>query len=151
MQQFEHMPHPWIAARRQQKPPQTADEQVGFNGQLAAVITRNVGTMWAFYLVAIFQFGWMVLATWGFLHRIDPYPFAFLLFLGNIAQLLLMFVIMVGQQVLGGAADKRAVQTFNDAEAILHECLQLQTHLMEQDKVLDKLVTEARQQAPEAS
>jgi len=56
-----------------------------------------------------------------------------------------MFVIMVGQQVLGAAADKRAVQTYKDAEAILHECLQLQAHLLEQDKMLERLIT-ARQQ-----
>ncbi len=142
MQTFDHLPHPWINERRGQHPPQTDDERVGFNGRLGAFITQSVGTMWAFYVVAILQFGWMALATWGFLHKVDPYPFAFLLFLGNIAQLLLMFVIMVGQQVLGGASDKRAVQTYKDAEAILHECLQLQAHLMEQDKALASLVAE---------
>jgi len=38
-----------------------------------------------------------------------------LLFLGNIVQLLLMFVILVGQQVLAGSSDKRALQTYKDA------------------------------------
>ena len=74
------------------------------------------------------------------LHHIDPYPFAFLLFLGNIVQLLLMFVIMVGQQVLGAASDKRAVVTYQDAEAILHECLQMQEHLTAQDTALERML-----------
>jgi uncharacterized membrane protein len=70
----------------------------------------------------------------------DPYPFAFLLFLGNIVQLLLMFVIMVGQQVLAAASDKRAVMTYEHAEAILHECLQMQEHLGAQDTALEGIV-----------
>lgn len=141
MQIFENVPHPWITARKEQRPAQTADEQVGFNGRLAASVTRAVGTMWAVYVALFIQLIWMTLATLGiaFFAR-DPYPFAFLLFLGNIVQLLLMFVIMVGQQVLGAASDKRAIQTYKDAEAILHECLRLQDHLLEQDKVLARLI-----------
>jgi hypothetical protein len=47
--------------------------------------------------------------------------------------MLLMIAIMVGQQVLGAAADKRAVQTYQDAEAVLHEAQQIQAHLAAQD------------------
>jgi uncharacterized membrane protein len=143
MSTFEPIPHPWIHQRRTAKPPQTSDEQIGFNGRLGAAITRAVGTMWAFYFAATFMAGWMILAS-AHVISFDPYPFAFLLFLGNIVQLLLMFVIMVGQQVLGAASDKRAVQTYQDAEAILHECLQLQAHLMAQDKVLDALIAKVQ-------
>ncbi|HZB97528.1 MAG TPA: DUF1003 domain-containing protein [Candidatus Sulfotelmatobacter sp.] len=136
---FNHVPHPRIRQRRTEHPAQTSDEQVGFNGRLGAWITEKVGTMWAFYFAALFMAGWMLLATVGIL-TFDPYPFPFLLFLGNIVQLLLMFVIMVGQQVLGRAADKRAMQTYSDAEAILHECLQLQAHLQAQDVVLERMI-----------
>jgi uncharacterized membrane protein len=132
-------PHPWIVERRRHGPPLTAHERVGFNGRLATIITRGVGTMWAFYLAAVILAGWMLLSLVGLI-RFDPYPFAFLLFLGNVVQLLLMFVIMVGQQVIGAASDKRAVQTYKDAEAILHECLRLQKHLQEQDQVLRSIV-----------
>jgi hypothetical protein len=38
--------------------------------------------------------------------------------------------------VLGAAADTRALQTYRDAEAILHEVGRLHGHLFEQDKVL---------------
>src|SRR6266849_2982596 len=75
----------------------------------------------------------------------EPYPFALLLFLSNIVQLLLMFVIMVGQQVLGQASDKRAVVTYQDAEAILHECIQMQKHLTAQDKALAILIKRMEQ------
>jgi uncharacterized membrane protein len=139
---YVHRPHPHVEQRRLKQPPKVADEHVGFNGRLGAAITRSVGTMWAFYFAAVFMASWMVLAgfAWGPLHGVDPYPFAFLLFLGNIVQLLLVFVIMVGQQVLGAASDKRAVVTYQDAEAILHECLQMQVHLTAQDRALEGII-----------
>ena len=145
--EFVHHPHPHTEKRKLQPPPKVADEHVGVNGRLGAAITKRVGTMWAFYVAAITMATWMVLAgfAWGPLHKIDPYPFAFLLFLGNIVQLLLMFVIMVGQQVLGAAADKRAVVTYQDAEAILHECLQMQEHLTAQDVALERMLKRMEQ------
>jgi uncharacterized membrane protein len=138
--EFVHHPHPHTEQRKLQPPPKIADQHIGLNGRIGAAITRRVGTMWAVYLAFVFMVSWMVLAgfVWGPLHKIDPYPFAFLLFLGNIVQLLLMFVIMVGQQVLGAASDKRAVVTYQDAEAILHECLQMQEHLTAQDGALER-------------
>jgi uncharacterized membrane protein len=139
MTTFEHVPHHRVTHR--EPPVQTNDEfeKIGFNGRLGAAITRAVGTMWAFYIAAAFMAGWMLLSA-AHLISFDPYPVAFLLFLGNIVQLLLMFVILVGQQVLGRAADRRAVQTYQDAEAILHECLELQRHLTVQDNSLDSLI-----------
>jgi uncharacterized membrane protein len=139
MTNFEHAPHPRLK-KRPPVPPLTADEHVGFNGRLGAAITKAVGTMWAFYIDTAFMGLWMIMAQ-AHIIKFDPYPFAFLLFLGNIVQLLLMFVILVGQQVLGAASDKRAVQTYQDAEAILHECLELQRHLTVQDASLDRLIT----------
>jgi uncharacterized membrane protein len=138
--EFVHHPHPHTEQRKLQPPPKVADQHIGINGRIGAAITRRVGTMWAVYLAFVFMVLWMALAgfAWGPLHKIDPYPFAFLLFLGNIVQLLLMFVIMVGQQVLGAASDKRAVVTYQDAEAILHECLQMQEHLTAQDGALER-------------
>jgi len=139
---FVHHPHPHTEQRKLQPPPKVSDQHIGVNGRLGAAITKRVGTMWAFYIAAVTMATWMVLAgfAWGPLHKIDPYPFAFLLFLGNIVQLLLMFVIMVGQQVLGAASDKRAVVTYQDAEAILHECLQMQEHLTAQDRALERML-----------
>jgi hypothetical protein len=63
-----------------------------------------------------------------------------LLVFGGILQMLLMIAIMVGQQVLGAAADKRAEQTYKDAEAILLECRQLQAHLQVQDERLTAIL-----------
>src|SRR6266851_2507077 len=121
---FVHEPHPHTEKRKLKAPPLVADEHVGFNIQVTYMILATVG-IWLFAR--------------------DPYPFAFLLFLSNIVQLLLMFVIMVGQQVLGQASDKRAVVTYQDAEAILHECIQMQKHLTAQDKALASLIKRVAQ------
>jgi uncharacterized membrane protein len=92
----------------------------------------------ALYLTLIFCSGWMVLATWGPLHRVDPYPFGFLLFINNVLQLVLCAVILVGQRVLGMAADRRAVQTYENAEAIFAQVADLQAHLDRHDRALGR-------------
>jgi uncharacterized membrane protein len=139
------------AATRFEAPPTMDDEYVGFNGRLAAWITNRAGTMAAFYAAFIFQIGWIIAGqTVGF----DPYPYAFLLFLSSLTQLLLMFIIMVGQQVIGRTADKRAVQTYVDAEAVLHACERLQAHLRAQDLAIRHIVehmNECRPQTPAES
>jgi uncharacterized membrane protein len=125
------------ATERTEAPPTTADEYVGVNGRLAAWLTNKVATMTAFYVALVFQVGWVVAGqAFGF----DPYPYAFLLFLSSQLQLLLMFVIMVGQQVIGRSADKRAAQTYLNAEAVLHACERLQAHLRAQDLAIRHVV-----------
>jgi uncharacterized membrane protein len=127
------------AAERFATPPAMADEHVSANARLAARITMRCGSMGAFYLAATFQLVWIALALAGVL-PFDPYPFAFLLFLSSLTQLLLMFVIMLGQQVLGRAADRRAEMTFRDAEAVLRACERLQAHLRAQDLAIRHVV-----------
>jgi uncharacterized membrane protein len=133
------------AAERLEAPPAIDDEYVGFNGRLAAWITNKAGTMTAFYVATVFQIGWIVA---GQALRFDPYPYAFLLFLSSLTQLFLMFVIMVGQQVIGKTGDKRAVQTYLDAEAVLHACERLQTHLKAQDLAIRHIVEHMQECRP---
>jgi len=143
----ERHPHPYLSEHKVVKPSAVEDVLIGRNGRIAAWLTKRVGSMWAFYAATVFQLGWIVLAALGAI-RFDPYPFAFLLFLSSLAQLIFMFVIMVGQDVLGKAGDKRAQETFVDAEVILHECLQLQRHLTAQDRLIVKVCDYIHQNAP---
>ena len=55
-------------------------------------------------------------------------------------QLVLLSVIIAGQNVLAAAADKRSEATYEDAGAVLHESVKLQEHLQAQDRLLDALV-----------
>jgi hypothetical protein len=142
---FVHVPHPRVAQRKHEKPPQTADERVGINGKIAAFITGIVGTMWAAYLFALMT----LVSLPAALSSGDK-----IIIVGWIAQtflqLVLLPIIIVGQNIQGRAADKRAQQTYSDAEAILAECLQLQAHLQAQDKTLDDLVARLERVAPPA-
>ena len=136
MIRFTHIPHPHASRRIAQGPILAhLDEHVGFGAKLGARITAIVGTMLCalgFALLAI-------IALPGALATHDPVVIvawvsqAFL-------QLVLLPVIIVGQNVQGRASDKRAIQTYQDAEAILHECLQVQAHLAEQDAALNQLI-----------
>lgn len=122
-----HIPHLWIEQRKKEGPHLTKHEHLGFNGRLAVFITKNFGSMGAFYVLVIWMFGWMFLASIGFSYfKKDPYPFTFLLFLSNLVQLFALPILAVGQQVLSRASDKQAQQTYKDAEAILQ--LQDQVH-----------------------
>ncbi len=130
--------HPWIGQHRLQAPSRASDYAVGVNGRIAAWITERIGSMWAVYSAALLQLAWIGLAQAQVI-RFDPYPYSFLLFLSNLAQLILLFVIMVGQDVLGLATDRRSEQTSLNAEAILHACRQMEAHLTAQDRIIGSL------------
>jgi uncharacterized membrane protein len=131
-------PHPWIERHRVRAPPQARDEAVTVNDRIAAWLTERLGSVWAFYLAAGSQAVWVVSAGIG-VQRFDRYPFAFMSFLSTLTQLLFMIVIMVGQDVLGRAGDRRSEQTFLDAEAILYECRRMKARLTAQDRIIDSL------------
>jgi hypothetical protein len=57
-------------------------------------------------------------------------------------QLVLLSIIIVGQNVLAAASDKRAEATYEDADAVLHTALQIQDHLALQDTEIEKILTQ---------
>lgn len=118
---------------------QKQEERETFNDRLAVYITKHFGTMGAFYVLVIWMFGWMLLASLSVgIFKHDAYPFTFLLFLSNLIQLFALPILAVGQQILSKAAEKQAEQTFRDAEAILK--LQDQVHQLV--KINNKLTEE---------
>jgi len=137
---FQHVPHPRLAELRQKKPPVTSDERVGVNGKIGLAITAIVGTMWCAYiftLIALISLP-AALSTGQAIVIVAWIAQTFI-------QLVLLPIIIVGQNILGKASDKRAIETYKDAEAILTECLQLQTHLQAQDVVLDNVIAHVKE------
>jgi hypothetical protein len=132
---FRYVPHPRITTRREHKPAATTDERVGVNGKIGLFITTVVGTIWAAYLFTL-------LALVSLPSAIKSHDKIIIVawIAQTFLQLVLLPIIIVGQNVQARAADKRSQQTYRDAEAILHECLELQAHLQAQDRVLDDLV-----------
>jgi hypothetical protein len=110
---LDHIPHPQLAKRAKHGPHTTDKEHIGFNGRIAMLITNAVGTMWCAYLFAI-------LALISLPEAIQAGTSALIAWIAQtFLQLVLLSVIMVGQKVAAAASDKQALQTYNDAEAIL--------------------------------
>ncbi len=131
---FEHHPHPRIAERKKVRPAKTTDEHVGINGKVALALTTAVGTMWCAYAFAVLAL--IVLpdaVKGGMLTTIQWVSQTFI-------QLVMLSVIMVGQNILSRASDKRADETYEDAEATLHEAQQIQDHLKAQDDAISTLL-----------
>ena len=55
-------------------------------------------------------------------------------------QLVLLPIIIVGQNIQAAAAEKRAILTYEDAAAVLEESIKIQEHLNHQDKSLEHLL-----------
>lgn len=141
---FTHVPHPYIALRKFHKPALRADFHPRsnavqrFNTYLACKITGAVGTMWCAYLFAL-------LALVSFPEAVHGGVATLIAWIAQtFLQLVLLSIIIVGQKVDGAAADKRAVDTYNDGQAVLHETSQIQEHLAAQDRVLTSIVDKLR-------
>jgi hypothetical protein len=136
---FTYVPHPRIAKRKQEGPVTVADQLpkhnpvVRFNSRIALLVTIGVGSMWCAYL-------FMVLAFVSFPAAVKSGNTIILVawISQTFCQLVLLPIIIVGQNIQGAAADKRAQQTYDDAEAVLHEALQIQQHLTAQDHHLHR-------------
>ena len=94
--------------------------------------------MYAVYFFILALSGWMLWQTFVDKHPFDPYPFAFLLFLGNIVQLLLMPLIMVGQNLQSRHAEIRAEEEYKTTQTSYQDIEQIILHLSAQDEQMRK-------------
>lgn len=133
MSLYQHIPHPHAARRRGQGPATVADQHPTgsavqrFNTRVALTVTRIVGSMWCAYAFAAFDMISLPSAIRGGVSTLVSW------IAQTFLQLVLLSIIMVGQNVQSAAADKRAESTWMDAEAILHGLGEAQNHLDAQD------------------
>ena len=106
--------------------------------RIALFITTAVGTMYAVYFFALVIAGWMLWQGKISHKPFDPYPFVFLLFMGNIVQLLLMPLIMVGQNIQSKHSEIRADEEYRTTTTSFHDIEQILQHLNAQDEELLK-------------
>ena len=149
MQIYEHIQHPCTTLHltgRAPKPPEVNDGRVGLNGRVGLLITTLVGTMVAGYVFAI-------IALISLPSAITSHNLTVIIawVSSNFLQLVLLPIIIVGQNLQAKATDTRAIQTYEDAEAVLHEAVQIQQHLAAQDAVLGQLIAAAKAAAGHAS
>ena len=134
---FTHVPHPHVAELETHRPSRVKDPlKTSFNGRLALWVTNNVGTMWCAYIFTVIGVTGIVAS----LANNTELVLIIASISGYFLQLVLLPIIIVGQNLQSAASDQRSLQTYKDAEAILNECLQLQQHLQAQDKVLDDII-----------
>jgi len=152
---FEHHVHPWIAQRKAVAPAKVAEQHKSdtgyqrFNKKLAVGITSNVGTMTSAYLFCLLALMSLpaVLSAFSVFSGVFPAPLIKVSVIALIAwiaqtflQLVLLPIIIVGQNVQAEASDKRAEATYQDADAVLHEALQIQAHLEAQDAAIERIL-----------
>jgi len=132
--------------RKRRKPLRNVHSEVRENlsplDKTAVWITEHVGTMGFFIVIAVWTVVWL---GWNLLapakYQFDPpAAFVFWLFLSNLIQILLMPLIMVGQNVISKHAEARAqhdldinVKAEQEIEVILH-------HLEYQNRLLHDMV-----------
>ena len=141
---FKYVPHPHAEARKVAGPPTVAAAvaqlhgpgPIGrFNAKFGLKITVIVGTMWCAYLFTLLA---LVSAPSAFKTGNSLIIVAWIA--QTFLQLVLLPIIIVGQNVQAAAADARAEATYKDAAAVLEEAKQIQAHLAAQDTEIGKIV-----------
>ena len=113
------------------------DEQQagGFNATFAVWLTKHVGSMWTAYSFAILGIVGL-LAILGVLSPIVALLIAWVS--QTFLQLILLPIIMVGQNVLGRKSELMAEEQFNTTIKTYHDIEQIMAHLSAQDNELLK-------------
>jgi hypothetical protein len=114
-------------------------EVQGVNSKIALLVTRLVGTMWCAYLFCL-------IALIGLPAALRPSGEGIIAWIAQtFIQLVLLSVIMVGQNVQSLSADARSENTYRDTEKILDR---LDIHTADGLKaILDKLDSMGKQLA----
>lgn len=131
--------HPHIEERKNQGPVKTSDQlptgnRVSrFNSALANKITSAVGTMWCAYIFAVIDFLALPQAIRGGMFGLVQWIASFFL------QLVLLSIIMVGQNNQAAAADAKNEQHFKDVEANFQDNTIIMQKLEEQEKMITRI------------
>ena len=141
---YQYKQHPHVENRKAQHPAKSnADAATGASGstkltinqRLGLAITKSVGTMWAAYAffalslvslpAALMTGDTVIIVAWV---------------AQTFLQLVLLPIIIVGQNLQAAKTEERAIATYEDATAILEEAKEIQAHLADQDKALSHLI-----------
>ena len=142
--------HPRVERRKQEPPVKVVDMLpkgdsaiTRFNTWFAVKVTTVVGTMWCAYAFAVLAFVSLPAAI------TSGNPVLIVSWISQtFLQLVLLSIIIVGQNVLAAASDKRAQATYEDADAVLHTALQIQDHLAAQDTEIERIVATIKSLKP---
>jgi hypothetical protein len=129
---MEHHPDPYLEFRKQFLKPLEGREN-RFNDWLAVKITNAVGTMWCAYAFAALAFVSLPDAIRG--GRATLISWIAQTFL----QLVLLSIIMVGQNIAAKKSDRQLEQTYKDAEALLKINDEIRTLLKQNTEITEEV------------
>lgn len=115
---YQHNPPTLTELRAARKPVRNdrVEHRMSLSGteKFAVYMHRAVGSLSFFFLILVWTIVWLAWNIWAPAEfRFDPAPaFVIWLFASNILQLILLPVIMVGQNIEGRAAERRAQMDF---------------------------------------
>ena len=139
---YEYVRHPRAEELKAAGPVKTRDLRplhhpnpfVRFNARFGLAITLVVGTMWMAYAFTI-------IALFALPDAIKQGTYFVIVWLSSsFLQLVLLPIIIVGQNIQARAADKRSEDTYKDAEAVLKESEEIQKHLHMQDHAISDIL-----------
>lgn len=140
---FDYHPHPRKSELAHSKPVKTEHVRqtnhhnffVRLNAKIGLRATLAVGTMWTAYLFT-------ALALVGLPSALKQGTYYVVVWMSSsFLQLVLLPIIIVGQNLQAQAADLRAEQTYKDAEAVLQETENIQQHLLTQDETISDILS----------
>lgn len=133
--------------KKLRKPIQNANvrhrESLSALEKFAVKVTERVGSMGFFIIIFLWTVTWL---AWNTLApknlRFDPYPaFVFWLFISNMIQIFLMPLIMIGQNLQGRHAEKRAESDFEVNVRSEKEIELILMQLENQNELISKLIS----------
>ncbi|MDP9091948.1 MAG: hypothetical protein M3N95_03170 [Actinomycetota bacterium] len=155
MDDFHYTPHPHVEQRQAAGPPKVAAAVAvvhgpgplgRFNAKAGLKITLVVGTMWTAYLFTVLA---LISAPSAFKTGNTIIIIAWIA--QTFLQLVLLPIIIVGQNVQATAADARSQATYDDASAVLAEAKQIQIHLKTQDDAIKEILAQVSRLQPAGS
>jgi uncharacterized membrane protein len=110
----------------------------------AVWVTDHVGTMGFFLIIFCWTFGWLGWNTLAPIElRFDPFPaFVLWLFISNMIQIMLMPLIMIGQNLQGRHAELRAQADYEINKRAEREVEDIINHLERQHETILKILRE---------
>ena len=117
-------------------------KRLSWSDKMAIWITEHVGTMGFFFIIlgwSVVWLGWNFLAPKSLVFD-PPMGFVFWLFISNLIQILLMPLIMVGQNVQNSHAELRASHDLEVNVRAEKEIEMILQHLEDQNNLLTKMI-----------
>ena len=134
---YDYEQHPHVEARKSATPKLTQNKgnKTSLNDRIGLFITKKVGSMWAAYAFVLLTLISLpaAIASGNELIIVAWVAQTFL-------QLVLLPIIIVGQNLQAHESEKRAIATYDDAGAILEEAKKIQKHLTVQDDAINHLI-----------